>query len=148
MNFLAILVEDKPITLYRLGAPLTLDILVLKYVNFLNETSKLMLCRMGSVNLVYLVVFAATTRARGSGSAKVPERRPKARCMCKTVGNLVEVEAGKPPTSPCCSLLKGVVELDTLGTLSLSLLLNVEIVMGVGRNLKAYDLIEVVLENK
>ncbi|XP_017225134.1 14 kDa proline-rich protein DC2.15 [Daucus carota subsp. sativus] len=67
-----------------------------------------------SLNLLFFAVVSATgaTPIPDSTYYTVSKCDPLKLGVCANVLNLVNVVVGSPPTLPCCSLIKGVVDLE------------------------------------
>ncbi|CAG7881641.1 unnamed protein product [Brassica rapa] len=92
--------------------------------------------------LTFNILFFTLTTACGGGCGSIPKPKPKptptpsssGSCPRKTLKlgvcanvlkDLLKIELGTPPVKPCCSLLKGLVDLEAAACLCTALKANV-----------------------
>ncbi|CAH2071477.1 unnamed protein product [Thlaspi arvense] len=88
--------------------------------------------------LTFNILFFTLTTACGGGCSSTPKPKPKPKptpsCprdtlqlgVCANVlKDLLKIQLGKPPVKPCCSLLKGLVDLEAAACLCTALKANV-----------------------
>ncbi|XP_028800380.1 14 kDa proline-rich protein DC2.15-like [Neltuma alba] len=109
-----------------------------------------------ALNLLFFAMASSATPCPPSSSSKPKPSSPSSpsssngRCpidalklgVCANMLNLVNVKVGSPPTLPCCSLLKGLVDLEVAACLCTALKANV-----LGINLNIPISLSVILNN-